>query len=224
MLLFHMLKNLHLLLPFALACGPQFPEVGQSWAVDTSSAIWEEPASAASLAKVFSSIYPFYIGLHALEDDQATFLLVIGDDDGQDFCSRTVQMAEVNMNEDLSFSYGPKDFTVANGFTTESLQFSGQMSEDFSEITDIAFIGNLNLGSAPEDMFAIPKLDLETCELVELYGMSCGPCDDGSNECLQAKVTGAIATSTPDISLVEIDTPDCHEQCDASAENEECDL
>jgi hypothetical protein len=47
---------------------------------------------------------------------------------------------------------------------------------------------------------------------------------DGSNECLQAEVIEATAAATPGISLIEINEPDCHAQCDASADNEDCDL
>lgn len=75
------------------------------------------------LNEVFATFYPFYIGFHEVEDNQATSLLVIGNDDGQDFCSRTVRMNNITINKDLSFSYGPEDFTVANGFRTESLKF-----------------------------------------------------------------------------------------------------
>jgi hypothetical protein len=220
------MKALTTLLPLVLAigCGPQLPPIGQSWAVDTTSATWVEPESADSLTEVFATIYPFYIGFHEVEDDQATFLLVIGDDDGQDFCSRTVRMNNITINKDLSFSYGPEDFTVANGFTTESLYFSGQISEDFATISDISFTGNLNLGTAPEELFAMEGFDLTTCELVEVFDMTCGPCADGSSECLQAEVTDATAAAVPELSLIEIGRPDCHAQCDVSAENEDCDL
>ena len=220
------MRDLTPLLPLLLAigCGPDYPPVGQSWAVDTTSANWVEPEGADALAEVFASMYPFYLGLHEIEGDQATFLMVIGDGDDQDFCSRTVQMNTVTIQKDLSFTYGPADFTVANGFTTESLNFSGQISEDFATISDINFTGNLNLGTGPEDMFAMEGFDMTTCELVEVFNLRCGPCADGSTECLQAQVTEATAEVVPELSLIEIEKPDCHAQCDTSPENEDCDL
>ena len=220
------MRILKLVLPFSVlaACGPQMPSVGQSWSVDTSSANWVSPDGADALAEVFSSMYPFFFGLHALEGDQASFLMVIGEDGGQDFCSRTVQMNDVTINADLSFSFGPEDFVVANGFKTESLTFAGQISEDFSTVSDMSFEGNLNLGTGPEDLFAMEGSDLTACEMVELFEMSCGPCADGSDMCLLATVTDAVATGTPGLSLVEIDAPDCHAQCEISAENDDCDL
>ena len=200
------------------------PPVGQSWSVDTSSANWVSPEGADALAEVFSSMYPFFLGVHALEDDQASFLMVIGDEGTQDYCSRTVQMEGVTINSDLTFSFGPQDFVVANGFTTEALTFSGQISDDFSTISEMSFEGNLNLGTGPEDLFAMEGSDLTACEMVELFEMSCGACADGSDMCLLATVTDAVATGTPDLTLVEIDAPDCHGQCDISAENDDCDL
>ena len=50
-----------------LACGPQLPDVGSAWSVDTNSATWEKPAGADVLAGLFSDIYPIFLGLHALD-------------------------------------------------------------------------------------------------------------------------------------------------------------
>ena len=205
------------------ACAPELPPDGQTWSVDTTSVTWVEPDGADLLAEAFATTYPFYLAIQEIEGDSATFLMAIGVDDDQDFCSRTVRMNDVTLNPDLSFTFGPADFAVANGFTTEDLSFTGQIREDFSTITDIAFEGNLNLGTAPPDMLPLGDA-LSPCDLVSAFDMSCNACADGSDDCLQASVTGGTAAHTPDITLEEIELADCHAQCGVSEDNPECSL
>jgi len=215
------MRALPLLVLMCFGCQAEMPPAGHVWSVDTTSATWLQPDGAAELVATMAASYPFFMGTWATEGNQATLILVIGDEGDQDFCSRTVLMPSITVRRDQSFGFGPADFTIANGFTIEDFAMTGQFSDDFEQVSEMAFTGNLNLATAPPEML-LGGGDTTACELVESFQMACNACRDGSDECLNAQVIGAEATRAPDITLIEIDQADCHAQCEASAANPEC--
>jgi len=199
------------------------PPAGHVWSVDTSSATWLKPDGAQALIANMAESYPFFMGGWANDGRDATLIMAIADGEQQDFCSRTVFMPAIQVKGDHTFGFGPADFTIANGFTIEDFQMSGQFSEDFEQIQNMAFTGNLNMASAPPEMLLDTGEDTTACELVEAFSIYCNPCRDGRYECLNAEVTGAQASRATDVSLIEITEADCHGECEASAENPDCD-
>lgn len=218
-----MKRSLPLLVPLlcTLGCQPEMPPIGHAWSVDTTSATWHEPEGAQALVQTMAADYPFFIGALENKGSTATFILAIGEGSEQDFCSRTVRMSDIKISRDGSFAFGPSDYTIANGFTIEGLEMTGQFSEDFESVQDMAFSGNLNMATAPADML-LGDGSMSACELAESFNIYCNDCRDGSAECLQTRVSGTVATRAPDVSLIEIDQADCHDQCAASGENPDC--
>lgn len=206
---------------FLFGCTPEMPPDGHVWSVDTTAATWHEPAGAQALVETMASSYPFYVGAWESTGNQLTLMLAIADGGGQDFCSRTVLMPEMRVYRDQRFQFGPADYTIANGFTIEDFEMAGTFSTDFEAMNDITFHGNLNMSTAPPDMLP-GSGDMPACELAESFNLFCNDCRDGSAECLQSHATGTFATRAAEISLIEISDADCHDQCEASAENPEC--
>ena len=221
-MLLSMRRPLPLLIPFVFGC-TEMPPIGHVWSVDTTTATWHEPEGAQALVQNMASSYPFFVGAWENKGNKATLMLAIADGEAQDFCSRTVFMPEIKMARDRTFSFGPEDYTIANGFTIEDFEMTGAFSESFDDINDMAFLGNLNMASAPADML-LGGGDQSACELAASFSIYCTDCRDGSAECLQARATGTVATLAADIKLVEITEADCHEQCTASGENPDCEL
>lgn len=205
-----------------IGCTPEMPPEGHVWSIDTTSATWHEPVGAQALVETMAASYPFYVGARESQGNQLTLMLAIGADGGQDFCSRTVLMPQLRVYGDRQFSFGPADYTIANGFTIENMEMTGVFSDDFEMMNDIAFTGNLNMASAPPEMLP-GGADIAACELAESFSIYCNACRDGNMECLQAHATGNQGTRAADISLVEITEADCHAQCEVSADNPECD-
>jgi len=190
------------------------------WSVDTTSATWHEPVGAQALVENMADSYPFFMGVEATAGSEVSLMLAIAEGEAQDFCSRTVMMPEMQMSRDGSVAFGPADYVLANGFTIEDFKLTGRFSEDFEQMNEVAITGNLNLSTAPPDMLP-GSGDLSACELAASFNIDCNTCRDGQNECMQTHTTGVFANRVA-INLVEITEADCHGQCEASAENPEC--
>jgi hypothetical protein len=204
-------------------CSPDLPPVGHTWAVDLSQAEWLDPEKIAPYVSLYSDDYPIFVNIQAHDAPRVDMLFVLATDDGQqDTCSRTILMSGVRFKKNGTFEIGPTDFGLANGLNTQELVMTGQMSEDRTELTSIELTGYVDFDTIPPDLFE-PAADKTLCETFEAL-VTCVECPSGSGDCVYTHTTNVTADLLEDVPIEVIDTPDCHETCDASAENPECDL
>jgi len=156
------------------------------------------------------------------------FLGAIGDEDNpgtQDYCTETLNFPEAaDFSDAPFFRIGPATTTITvAGYevTIEDLEISGTFSEDGSW-----FGGGVLAGSIDTAPLAVLVGDDEeddaVCNLVAGFGVSCVECPNGTDLCLEIKAVDLSGTAI-EADVEEIAQGDCHENCDASWENEECD-
>ena len=160
--------------------------------------------------------------------DEIEFLGAIGDEDNpgtQDYCTETLNFPEAaDFSDAPFFQIGPAttEISVA-GYTVtiEDLEISGTFSEDGSW-----FGGGVLAGSVDTRPLAVLVGDDEeedaVCNLVAGFGVSCIDCPDGTPYCLEIKAVDLSGVAV-EADVEAIEQSDCHENCDASWENEECD-
>ncbi|MCP4921025.1 MAG: Ig-like domain-containing protein [Proteobacteria bacterium] len=160
--------------------------------------------------------------------DEIEFLGAIGDEDvpgQQDYCTETLDFPEAaDFSEAPYFKIGPATTNISVAgyeITIEDMLISGTFSSDGTW-----FGGGELSGSIDTRPLAVLVGDEEeddaVCNLVAGFGVSCIPCPDGTNFCLEIKAVDLVGTAA-DTDVEEIAQGDCHENCDASWENEECD-
>jgi hypothetical protein len=199
------------------------PPTGQTWSVQTETGQWQEPKNIAGLVALVVGDYPVYLGSAGLTTTGIDFIMAIGAEGTQDFCSRTLPVSDVSLNEDRTFELGPMPFLLANGILTDEMEMTGTFSEDYTSITNTTMKGNIDLGTIPADMLPLPE-DTTVCELLESAEIPCNACADGRQECLRLHVTGITANLAEGLTLIPVLEADCHEDCAVSQDNPECEL
>ena len=160
--------------------------------------------------------------------DTIEFLGAIGDEDNpgtQDYCTETLNFPEAaDFSESPFFRIGPATTTISvAGYevTIEDLEISGTFSDDGSWFGGGVLAGQID--TAPlAVLVGDDEEDDAVCNLVAGFGVECVECPNGTDLCLEIKAVDLSGTAIEsDVEVIE--ASDCHENCDASWENEECD-
>jgi len=201
------------------------PSPGMTWSVDFESGTWTSPENVDLALAMFTGEYPFFMGVSAVSGQEMDLVLAIATEDGQDqdMCNRTVIMPGVSFFGDRTLQFGPLDFIIANGITTENMLLTGELDETFTQLTSVAISGQVVLSTIPPDMLEMGE-DQTHCELLELLEIPCTPCRDGTVDCVDLAIEGVSALVADGVSLQSLDVADCHDACELSADNPDCDL
>ena len=200
------------------------PEVGTTWRFDFDGGEWVEPSNAESVLEYFPTDYTALLGVQAVSAGTMDLTLAIATTAGaQDFCNRTVLMPGVRVNADRTFQFGPEDFTIANGITTENLILKGVLSEDLKTISEVSFSGDIVMATVPDDLLEVPE-GVSLCEILAELRVPCVACRDGALDCLRVQKIGIAADAATGVVVQPMARSDCHVECALSAENPDCDL
>jgi len=206
-------------IPLVLACAtkedlsdPVAPTSGQTWWADLNGLEMLEPKEAGGLLDLVAADYPLLLAAIDVTDSRFTFLFALAHGDiTQDHCSRTIAMNGITLATDGRFEYGPEDFSLPNGATTEDLHLTGQFSNDLSTIHSIAMKGTIRLDSIPEDLLPLGGVDI--CELLGTIDINCGQCRGGSDKCLPMHMVGVTGALQDGVSLQIIAEADSFDDC-----------
>ncbi|MED5370031.1 MAG: Ig-like domain-containing protein [Myxococcota bacterium] len=157
------------------------------------------------------------------------------DSEAQEYCDPTLAFPTADFSGAPYFQLGPQTTTIsAAGYSVEIMDLF--ISGDFA--ADGSYWGGGVLQGMVDTRPLVPLLedcdadgstedtaddcdDNGICELVEGFGVECEDCGGGENYCLEIRAEG-LGGDKIDTDLVEVEDNDCHELCDASAENPEC--
>jgi len=203
--------------------------VGNTYNLDITKARFVEPAGVAELllGQLENSIL---VGINSTD---ANVLSVIGalsadGSDGQDFCSPSLDFPEADYTEAPFFNIGPQDTDIAVGgydLSISALQISGTFSADGSYFGGGVMSGQLDARILAPLLVNVVGTDDpdEICVLLAGFGANCTPCSsDGEEYCINI-LADQMTAELQDGSLECVAGEDCHELCDLSAKNKECD-
>jgi hypothetical protein len=200
------------------------PNVGHAWSLSVDSGVWVQPENADDVLAYFPTDYPFFMSVNQVEGSSMDLVLALVAEEGkQDYCSRTVMMPGVTVDKAGRFQFGPIDFVIANGLTTENMEITGTVSADMKSLTDVAFSGDIVIPTIPDTMLELPD-GVTLCEVLAELNLPCTPCRNGNPECLRVHKKGITANDPGAVLVEEVDAADCHGQCDVSQENVDCSL
>ena len=195
---------------------------GETYALDLSTATWEEPAGIGSLlgdalnAKILvgveeaSDVIDFLIGIPS------------GDSVVQDFCSPTLDFDPISFDSSPFFEIGPADLPISMlgySLTIYDMNINGTFQSDGSGMDHIRVSGSMDLRDLEDTLESISGgivSDADSaCDLVLMLGVACAPCpsDDVAN-CLSVSLTDIEATATgSELQVVEAagEHPECEE-------------
>ncbi len=205
---------------------------GFTYTMDLSSAKVVQPSGA---AQVLLTLLNNDLALQVESVDNDTLDITVAptrtSDGEQNTCSPSLDFSMPgNFAEAPAFEVGPVDvpFDVAGytvmlydgyssaTFASDGSFFAGGKMSGFMDARDvvIALEGRGVLPSEDPDAF---------CDLLANHNMGCTACADGEEYCLSLEVADIRGEQT-DLTLEPIDETDCHEDCENSCDNDECDI
>ncbi len=147
----------------------------------------------------------------------------------QDTCMPTMSIEMEDSLFDMpTFGLGPVDvefslagytvtlFDAISGatFTRDGQSFAGGRLQGSLDARDVV--------KALSGRNVLPTEDPDAlCELTQSVGMPCSDCPDGSGYCVALEVRDVMGFRS-DLDVVEVTEFDCHEDCEASCDNDEC--
>lgn len=205
---------------------------GQTYVMDMSAAKVVQPSGA---AQVLLTMLDNDLSLQVDRVDGDTLEITVAEtrtsDGEQDTCKPTLDFSMPgNFAEAPAFDVGPVDvpFNVAGytvflydayssaTFAPDGTFFAGGLMSGFVDARDVV--------EALEGRGVLPSEDPATlCELLGNYNVGCTACQDGEPLCLELQVAN-IEGKLSDLVVEPVLEADCHELCEASCANAECDL
>ena len=205
---------------------------GQTYIMDMSAAKVIQPSGAAQvLLTLLDNDLSLQVDRVAGDTLDITVAPTRTSDGEQDTCTPTLDFSMPgNFAEAPAFDVGPVDvpFNVA-GYTV--VLYDAYSSATFAA-DGTFFAGGLMSGSvdardvviALEGRGVLPSEDPATlCELLGNYNVGCTQCQDGEPLCLELQVAN-IEGKLSDLVVEPVLDTDCHERCETSCDNAECDL
>jgi hypothetical protein len=196
---------------------------GQSFNVDLANARFVKPAGVAELllGQLEDDIL---LGVMGESDTEVDIMGALGSEEGQDFCTPSIDFPIADYSEAPYFSVGPQDTQIAAaGYDIQisNLQISGTFASDCGSIGGAVLGGELDarlLGDLLGELVGTTDAD-EICTLLTGFGVTCDSCaSDGEAYCVEILADQMTATGLDD-SLECVAGSDCHELCDEVADD-----
>ena len=195
---------------------------GEAYALDLSTATWEEPAGlGALLGDALNAT--ILVGVEEASDI-IDFLIAIPEagTDEQDFCSPTLDFDPISFDSSPFFEIGPADLPVnLMGFslTIYDMNINGTFQPDGGGMDNIKIAGSLDLRDLEDTLDELTggiASDADAaCDFALLLGVGCSACpSDGVENCLSVSLTDIEATATgTELAVVEEagEHPECEE-------------
>jgi hypothetical protein len=195
---------------------------GETYAVDLSTATWEEPAGiGAFLGGTLDA--KILIGVEDASDT-IDFLLAIPDGDSldQDYCIPTIDFEPISFASSPFFEIGPVDLPInllSYSLTIYGMNIDGTFQADGSGMNNISISGALDLRDLEDALGGLSGGVVSNaegaCDLIEILGVSCTSCPSDDEElCLSVSLTDVEATATgTELEVVEegVVHPECEE-------------
>lgn len=192
------------------------PPVGTTYDIGLTTAQWTIPENGAELLQLSGIESGGMIGIESASGDQIVLKLGIADGEGQDYCSRTLEVSGTTVFSDGAFEYGPMVLELSNGTRIEEAHLTGSFAADFSALNDMRFTGRVDLDTfdtalLPEGFEATSE---ELCNLVEVTAqIACVPCTDGRVRCVEADVSQGVNPRLDDMTFLTVTQANCHSLC-----------
>jgi hypothetical protein len=146
----------------------------------------------------------------------------------QDVCLPTTDFPDADFAHDPYFQIGPQDLTLALGgyeAFIRDFELSGVFTADGDEIARGQIVGQIDIRDIADALAGtLGTSDPDTiCGYLVFLGAACETCDsDGSETCLDVHIDQIDAPAV-DGAMESIAQQDCHEDCEASYSNADCD-
>jgi len=165
-----------------------------------------------------------------VENDTITMVGAIAsdvDNDYQDYCDPTIDFPVADFSAAPYFQIGPQSTTIAvsdYSLTIENLLISGTISEDGTWFGGGSLSGEIDTRPLVPLLFEGETDENAICDFILGFGVSCVPCfgDEEVPFCLEIGAIELEAEGTNGPTVEVIDQEDCHVECPASIDNEEC--
>ena len=149
------------------------------------------------------------------------------DNDFQDYCDPTIDFPVADFSAAPYFQIGPQSTTIAvtdYSLTIENLLISGTIADDGSWFGGATLSGEIDTRPLVPLLFEGEDDENAICDFILGFGVSCIPCfgDEDVPFCLEILAIELEADTTAGPNVEAIDMADCHEECDASIDNDEC--
>ncbi len=203
---------------------------GNTYLVQLTEARFVEPAALGDLIGQYLD-QDLLIGVSDATDTSLDMLGAVADPDtgGQNYCDPTIPFPTADFSESPYFSVGPEDTTLSvAGYSIpiNGLLLSGTFAPDCSYFGGGVLAGELDardLGDLVGEYLGTSDPD-ELCAMLAGFSVTCEACtSDGEPYCVGIKADQITAEQADGVTLECVAEQDCHEQCDASADNPECD-
>lgn len=184
---------------------------GQKFIVDLQNARFLEPAGVAELllGQLEDDIM---LSATSVSDTQIEMIGALGTGGVQDECTESLNDFPAATYSNPHFELGPQDTPLAVAgleITINDLFISGDFASDCSGFGGGTLAGQLDartLAPLLEDLLGISEPD-EVCATLTGFGVTCGPCSDGENYCVDVLVDQLNAEAQAG-ALVKIETAD----------------
>ncbi len=188
--------------------------VGKAFALDLAAARIVEPAGIGAVLSSYLT-QDILVGISGVSGNQIQMIGAIGAEGAeppvQNYCDPTIPFPTADFSSAPFFSIGPADTTLnVAGFaiTIGDLNITGTIAPDGS------YFGGGTLSGTIDTRPLAPLLDDSgnegaICDLAVSFGVTCEPCADGMNFCLNLVADQIVATGVSTGPVVEIAGSDC---------------
>jgi hypothetical protein len=166
----------------------------------------------------------------AVENDTISMVGALAsevDNDFQDYCDPTIDFPVADFSDAPYFQIGPQSTTIAVSdytLTIENLLISGTIADDGSWFGGATLSGEIDTRPLVPLLFEGEDDENAICDFILGFGVSCIPCfgDENVPFCLEILAIELEADTTAGPTVESIEMEDCHEECAASIDNDEC--
>ena len=223
--------KMSLILLFVLGCQSSpdvapveipLPPIGATYEVGLTTAQWTIPSNGADLLALSGVENGGLIGIESADGDQIELKFAISDGEGQDYCSRTLNVLGFTVASNGAFEYGPTVLELSNGTRIEKAHLTGTFTEDFSALNNMHFSGRLDLDTFDTDLLPenLKEEQNKLCELIFLVTeVKCVPCEDGRERCVPTDVFQDVNPRLEDVTLLSVTQANCHSKCTENLED-----
>jgi hypothetical protein len=214
--------------------------VGNTYDLDLQSGRVVIPEGVGSVLEQYLEVVILFKIAELSGDDLTMYGALADEDDAtqQDFCTPTLDFPPADFSTAPFFGIGPADTSISvAGYSVDiqQLEITGTFSADGSYWGG-GVLGGVVDTRALKSLVGDDAEDSAVCDLVAGFGVSCVPCEDGTDFCLEIRAVDLSGSLIEGGNVEELEFEDCHASCvDTCADtdgdgtydafsNESCDL
>ena len=189
---------------------------GSTWVYDLRDARFYQASHLGDLLQTFGERLGLIHIREVSEDNVAVRLAVATDDDPptQDFCSRTVDIPEVDTSDSPYFQFGPAELSFdayVGTITVHDMIVAGTLAADASSIGGLEVSATVDTRTVAD---AVEVDEEELCDLLELSGSPCEACPSDDEPWCVTTAADRFSAAAVDLQVEQILEADSDKRCE----------